>query len=211
MPFFTKNNKTIFFSHIPKTGGSSVHRVLRSYQWETEFMSNERMIPCSHQHRHNTDIELINFKENYDLSYSFTIVREPLDRIVSEFNMMANIKKRKSGIDILKLKNFEKFVEDTFEEYKENNFIYDNHIRPQIEFIHEDMDVIKFGEWDNLMEKLYSFDNELTKKFPQHYKGSTKYSAFEYVTEELNWKISKNTIKLIKDFYSEDYKLYSNL
>ena len=69
MSFYTKNNKTIFFSHIPKTGGSSVDLYLSNgTNYIRTFWGGYNGKNISYHHRHVTDVELIKEKSKYNIS-----------------------------------------------------------------------------------------------------------------------------------------------
>lgn len=203
MPFYTKNNKTIFFSHIPKTGGSSVDRYLGQHKYNRTFFggSNEKSL----QHRHTKDKDLIEEKTKYNIIYEFTVFRNPLERLLSEFFMRSPVHKNKTD------KDFHKFVLNMLNRYETNNYINDNHIRPQVEFISESMEIFKFNEWGHLIEKLREHDKEFSDRFP-HINHATDYkNTLQFSSEVLGWKPKKETEGVIREFYKEDYKIYEEL
>jgi len=203
MPFYTKNNKTIFFSHIPKTGGSSVDRYLGQTKYIRTFHGGSTV--KSLQHRHTLDKDLIEEKRKYDIIYEFTVFRNPLERLLSEFFMKSAVHKNKTDED------FHRFVLHMINQYEKNNYINDNHIRPQVEFINKNMDIIKFNEWDHLIEKLREYDNEFSDKFP-HINHATDYkNTLHFSYEVLGWTPKKETEEIAKDFYKEDYIIYEGL
>lgn len=203
MPFYTKNNKTIFFSHIPKTGGSSVDRYFVRGNYNRTFFggSNTKSL----QHRHTLDEDLIEEKTKYDIIYEFTVFRNPLERLLSEFFMRSMVHKNKTDED------FHKFTLNILNQYEINNHINDNHIRPQVEFINLNMDIFKFNEWDSLIKKLKVYDDEFSDEFP-HINHATDYKNTLYFSSEiLGWKPKKETEEMVKEFYKEDYKIYEGL
>lgn len=203
MPFYTKNNKTIFFSHIPKTGGSSVDLLFQQAKYNKTFYGGDKKI--SFQHRHSLDEDLINEKNNYNIIYEFTVFRNPLERLLSEFFMRSHNHLNKTSED------FHNFTIDILNTYELDKFINDNHIRPQVEFISENMDIFKFNEWDKLVEKLKVYDDEFSDKFP-HINHATDYKNTLYFSSEiLGWRPKKETEEIVKEFYKEDYKIYKGL
>lgn len=208
MPFFiSKKNKTFFFSHIPKTGGSSIkHFFEKNEEYTTNFFSGH-LSPCSKQHRDNKDLELLSEKNKYNICYQFTIIRNPIDRIISEFFMRQATLERTFD-------DFEYFVNNIFENYTNNEFINDNHIKPQVNFIHDGMDIFLFGEWDKIANKLKQYDENLVGSIIKtafclpckEYNGS-----IEYATKILNWNIDGDIVKKIELFYGEDFEKYNYL
>lgn len=203
MPFYTKNNKTIFFSHIPKTGGSSVDRYLIQAKYIRTFYggSNTKSL----QHRHTLDNDLIEEKSKYNIIYEFAVFRNPLERLLSEFFMRSATHTNKTDTD------FHNFAVNILNQYELNNHINDNHIRPQSEFINENMDIFKFNNWSTLIEKLKVFDIEFSDTFP-HINHATDYKNTLYFSSEiLGWKPKKETEDIVKEFYKEDYIIYEGL
>ncbi len=203
MPFYTKNNKTIFFSHIPKTGGSSVDRYLCQARYIRTFHGGSSA--KSLQHRHTLDKDLIEEKSKYNIIYEFTVFRNPLERLLSEFFMRSATHINKTDTD------FHNFTVNILNHYELNNYINDNHIRPQTEFINKNMDIFKFNDWSILIEKLKVFDIEFLDKFP-HINHATDYkNSFNFSSEFLGWKPKKETEEMVKEFYKEDYIIYEGL
>jgi hypothetical protein len=130
MAVFKRGGKTVLFVHCPKTGGSSVEAAAERSGWK-EFYSlrgvnllKEDALRLSPQHMH---VELLNYFFNLEqFSSIFMLVRDPLTRIKSEYYWQ----KRKSG----GLERPGIWLERVFDEYSSDNYVYDNHIRPQIEF-----------------------------------------------------------------------------
>jgi hypothetical protein len=126
----------IYFAHIPKTGGSSISSAMinAGAKRALHARSNLGYLRCPPQHMHrDLYIKLI---PKEALSASFAVVRNPVDRLVSEFKYL----RRLNMID----QNFPDFVRDAFSKYKDNNYIYQNHIRPQSQFVTNWMTVFKF-------------------------------------------------------------------
>ena len=97
--FFKVNNKIILFIHIPKCGGTTIEENLN-------FLQNNR-IPLEHQklnleslwgQHNNFQLQHLTFSQIFneykyahnkiinDIDFIFTIVRNPIDRIISEAN-----------------------------------------------------------------------------------------------------------------------------
>lgn len=192
MPFYTKENKTVQFMHIPKCAGSSVDHFFSQNNFKSSFISGLRK-PCSLQHRHLGDKEFINKVNSYgEITYKFTFIRNPLDRIVSRFRMENKIT---DNVEIL----FHDFVINSIEGVKRDKYFKDNHFRHQKEFINEDITVFKFGEWDKFVKDVSEYVKIENKSFPHMFESSSP--EFECLPE---------TIKLVRDFYDEDFELWWN-
>ena len=61
--------------------------------------------------------------------YSFTLVRHPVERFVSEYKFQVAASKRPDFAPIAE------WIEDLPTKLPENPFAFDNHLRPQHEFI----------------------------------------------------------------------------
>ena len=206
MPIFTKNDVSVFFSHIPKTGGSSAERFLFSNGYRMSFTSRG-IEPCSLQHRHNKDPELLAELLKVKPIYKFTIIRHPVDRAISNF-----FNTRESRLhQITTSEDFHNWVTSTLEEYKTNNFVADNHIRPQVEFLHEGIDIYTFGQWDKLCDGLANHCEINTKYFPHVHKGTSNTTSSDFCKDVLNWTPKEKTIEILKDFYKEDFKLFFSI
>jgi hypothetical protein len=127
MPLYRFKSKLVFFVHIPKTGGTSVMKML------AEMGGHEALrrpvpnpaLPCTPQHFHAAILRDL-IPENF-ADLAFTVVRNPYDRLASEYRMKVTGPGRDVG--------FDQWVERTFRRYEKNPFVADNHIRPQNEFL----------------------------------------------------------------------------
>lgn len=190
MPVFTKNNKKVLYVHVPKTAGSSVLNLFKNNGYEVSYFDEGSVRPfkglCGSQHIH---AELI--KEEFDLSefsYIFSIYRDPVERLISEYTWRCS----KGGQRYPSLKYW---VELIFDLYDQNNYVNDNHIRPQSEFYFEGCEVYDFKNISSLPEKLSEkIDLNVSKKL-----SYTNYSTYKYELTER----CKNTII---DFYKSDYE-----
>lgn len=193
MPFYTKNNKTIQFMHIPKCAGSSVDKFFVENNFKRNYVSGI-LNPCSYQHRHLNDQEFINQCKKYNnIVYKFTFVRNPVERIISRFRMVNKIE---DNIENL----FHDFVIESIEGVNKNKYFKDNHFRHQNEFINEEMKVFKFGEWDDFIKDISMYVEIENKKFPH-----------EFESKSTKFKCLPETIELIKSHYKDDLDFWNKL
>ena len=215
MPVYTKNNKNILFVHIPKTGGSSVEKIFIEKGWDESFISNGKrsdiikIYKSSLQHLHSPILRDIFNLSNFNKIFS--IVRNPFDRCKSEYYWQLRLK-----IISSKINPPEKWLNDILIDYKKNNYIFDNHIRPQNEFIVEGVKVFKLE--DGLTKAYeYAFD-ESPFIMPRINKNKNPLKFFGKQRSDLTLKKSKKNkfiedqfLKLkprIIDFYSKDYEFF---
>ena len=89
MPLFKKDCEEILFVHIPKSGGSSIEAFFKRQGYEMFFRNKGKLegTSCSAQHFHAKMFEELFNGASFD--YSFTIVRDPLERMFSEYRHRA--------------------------------------------------------------------------------------------------------------------------
>ena len=207
MPISYKLN-TIFV-HIPKTGGSSIERALdtvledqfyspdRAKNINLPFICNklnpseyEQCINRCPQHFTLNQLKTILPETIYTNFYKFTIVRNPYDRLVSEFYFRKNIYNTvkdpnsnfpifKKLIDCLELPQLERIIN------------FDAHLEPQYTFINEDINDIFY------FEKIQECFDKLKTKNIHILKSNNRKPYQEYYTKELQDKVYA--------FYLEDF------
>lgn len=138
MPLYRSQSNVIFFVHIPKTGGTSVEAALRN-AGAAEAMRFKGKRPFSKstlQHIHAEIYEEAVGEAFAD--YSFTVVRNPYARFASEFKMkVADV----GGQDTV-----EQWAHETFTRCAEFAYTRDNHIRPQVDFLSDRLEIFKFED-----------------------------------------------------------------
>jgi hypothetical protein len=131
MPFVRYKDRNVLFIHIPRTGGTAVDRWLNELG---ELKLFNHSLPAfskvTPQHLRINDVEELFGGSFFD--YAFTIVRNPFDRIASEYRMRCNL-----GLNIhwQGPPRFPTWLENALEVYRKNPFHLDNHLRPQWEFV----------------------------------------------------------------------------
>ena len=162
--FFKINNKLILFIHIPKCGGTTIEKILNRKQKNEEILldhsiTNLEKLWGQHNYNHLQHLTFSQIFNDYQLSHKnqiknidfiFTIVRNPIDRIISEANWQIN------------------------NEYFQYNFSWENIIKGFIDkspkkFCH----YINQKEFINNYEKhinIYSLDNLKKLKIDLYYK-----------------------------------------
>lgn len=127
MPFIEVDGKRVLFIHIPKTGGTSVEAWLRTQGplW-LHSIGGPAVSRCTPQHYRLADIEHVLGEGYFD--YAFAIVRDPYERLASEYKMRAA--QQESGFWKV-AQPFSYWAEVNLAKQKDHAFQWDNHLRPQ--------------------------------------------------------------------------------
>ena len=206
MPVMVKDKSSILFVHIPKCGGSSLEQNMAEHGWQ-EILSVRginakqlKFLRCSSQHMHAELLNEVVRLESFDKV--ITLVREPLSRLKSEYAFQLSQ-------EITDLQP-EEWIEHVFDEFSKDPFAYDNHIRPQNEFLTEQSLVFKLENdgVNKALETIYS-------SFPS--RKQLKYKLKSCLQLKKNKKL-KETVKtstindafnrqsnVIYEFYGKDY------
>ncbi|MGF2684930.1 sulfotransferase family 2 domain-containing protein [Marinobacter sp. DUT-3] len=213
MPVFSKGEMNILFVHIPKSAGSSIERIGSDLGWEESFsvrgkaLKNLEYYKATLQHLHVEPLELLLNFDNFDAI--FTVVRNPFYRFKSEYYWQ-----RAQGITDL---GVGEWICDTFEKYSRNQYVYDNHIRPQVDFLsdHEKFQVFKLEEGgvDKAREVfLYLSSAQAPKNFWEKYvrpklmlERQEKRSVKDPEVEAM---FAEHYDKIV-EFYKEDFSAFS--
>lgn len=104
----TKPQQPIFI-HIPKTGGTSINCVMKGTEWQTPLNFHYRHLDPETKTSTAGDIFDANNINQYQGEYIFMMLRDPIDRLVSEYYY---IRKNTLFIDMLspKPKNFLDYI-----------------------------------------------------------------------------------------------------
>lgn len=153
MPVYRKDGRSVLFVHVPKTGGTSVEHLFRANGWEQGFFSAKygkgtlnHLMYCGPQHLHAEPLEQLFRLERFDLI--FTVVREPVARLRSEYVWRH---RKKEQVD-LGARAVSAWFASSVKRFRANPYLYDNHLRPQHEFLLPGSEVIRLE--DGLAEGL---------------------------------------------------------
>ncbi len=176
-PISQFNNKDFIFIHINKTGGTSISNILK--------------LGKTHQNYTKTIISLIG-EEKFKNTYSFTCVRNPFDRILSQYYYRIKPNKNPKEPYLEEKIGFNKWVKLTYGE-KDKKYWNDSIIfKPQIEWLKDTEENII------LPNKIIKFE-----KLNEDFKEISNYLETDITLPHLN----KSTIK--KHNYKEEYNLES--
>ena len=207
----------IIFIHIPKCAGQSIENLfLRDLglNWQERYplllrpkKANEKG-PERLAHLYAEEYFKFGYipKEKYDKFFKFSIIRNPVDRILSEINYRRIPKKNSKNIN--GIESIEEYVSKVIKLNKFSDL--HRHISPQIKFLH-DSETNKL-----LVDKVILFDElnhevpKILKKKLKVYRGVPKINSSQnklWVKEEL----STRDLSFLNDFYESDFKFIKNL
>lgn len=187
MPLYRNEANVVFFVHIPKTGGASIEKALRmtGAAEALKFKKKRAYSKATLQHMHAAVyLDAVDAKF---ADYSFTVIRNPFDRFASEFKMKVTDAGLTDDINEWAVTNFARFAEYAFTR--------DNHIRPQVEFVSERLEVFRFENGleapiNTACERLALSPPEI----PHEKRGSRSLLP-----------IRGETLDAIRSFYHEDF------
>ena len=148
MPIYRINGRNVLFIHVPKTGGTTVESFLRGYGCESLHNHGVKLLQpvrdsrltrsLPMQHFHGELLEGMFAPGFFD--YAFLIVRDPLDRMQSEYRHSVNRRRREARLPFDHWLAFSLAVSD----YAPNR--RNNHFRPQADFLCLGAEAFRFEE-----------------------------------------------------------------
>jgi hypothetical protein len=197
MPLAHWNGLTLFFAHVPKTGGSSVEDYLiRRFGPLSILDINKRqgvtgtglIVPATHL----AAIDVAEFLP-HNLTYSFTMVRDPVTRLMSEYRYQKNVS-RMSRL------GFSTWLRIMIHAVRAEPRLYENHIRPQSDLVPEGADIFRLEDgFDDMIAKL---DKITDSSAPDITVGHLNIRKRAEIT------LSQQDVALISEFYAPDYERF---
>ena len=207
----------IIFIHIPKCAGQSIENIfLRDLGlcWEERYplLLRPRKVNEKGPERlaHLYAEEYFKFgyipKEKYDKFLKFSIIRNPVDRILSEINFQKIPKKNSKNI--YGLESVEEYISKVIKLNKFSDL--QRHISPQVKFLYDSESkkmlvdkVIPFDELNNEVPKILQKKFKVFLEVPKINSSKKKL----WVKEEL----TSGDYSFLNDFYESDFKFLKNL
>lgn len=128
----------MLFVHVPKAGGTSMERMFRRSGWKMRFHATRKTEPalmavrrCSPQHYHAELLTQVLAINRFD--ETFVVVRDPIARFRSEY-MMRTRARHPDGPPVDGA-SVEAWADQALTRYAGDPFAFDNHLRPQVEFL----------------------------------------------------------------------------
>ena len=207
----------IIFIHIPKCAGQSIENIfLRDLglSWKERHplllrprKANEKG-PERLAHLYAEEYFKLGYipKEKYDKFFKFSIIRNPVDRILSEINFQKIPKKNSKNI--YGLESVEEYISKVIKLDKFSDL--QRHISPQVKFLYDSETnkllvdkVIPFDALNNEVPKILQKKLKVFLEVPKINSSKNKL----WVKEEL----TSGDLSFLYDFYESDFNLLKNL
>ena len=214
MPIFEKNNKRVYFAHIPKTAGTTVYHAFVQSGWKIGNIRHSSNPNSSYQKlktKFGPSIFLENtnskntlfpiqhvpyktWKDFGNFDESFAILRNPLERFYSELKYRYKIENE----DIKQ--EFDAFTAKTIRQIKQRPWIiyrgYAGHLIPQHYFISANTFLFYLkGDWLTELSSRYDLDFDINK------------IRKNQSNVKLEVELDKYSIMLLRLLYYRDYNL----
>lgn len=143
------DDKKIIFLHIPKTGGTTVKRVLKIPM----LSSADPSLRPSPQHLTCELLKEEIGEEKYESYYKFTFIRNPWARLLSSYFWRQTLPKKR---EVLPFGDFIKLVEDTVLNENYYKLEFGDHFIPQTNYIDDNVEVFEFKNLSGGLSKVAS-------------------------------------------------------
>lgn len=192
-------SKEPFFVHIPKTAGSTIAKLFKDNnklvgQYDKRIKYPRTNIKCSKWHIPAKYNDSVNFKDYV----TFVVVRNPYDRIISEYNYI-------SDKDVQKYNsNINNFILSVLKD-DDKKYINDCHFIPQTEYIYDSFN--NKVQYILYFESLIDDFNNLSKK---ERLGFTMKKSNHENKKKRNATIKDlwfETLLEIESYYSKDFEV----
>lgn len=203
MPIYTKDDRSLLFVHVPKTGGTTLEKMLVASGWQEDMKVTPlshpeqfRFYRCTPQHYHAPMLRQAFRVPEFD--EVFLITRDPLARFRSEYAMR---NKRGDG----SAEHVEEWTRRVLERYQDNPFIHDNHLRPQHEFVLPRARIFRLEDgMDSIVSTLNrEWDLGLPTEVPQHMSSGTQ-GRISSGAVQVNAYVERR----VREFYAVDYERF---
>ena len=207
----------IIFIHIPKCAGQSIENIFLldlGLNWQQRHplllrpRKGKEKGPERLAHLYAEEYFKFGYipKEKYDKFFKFSIIRNPVDRILSEINYQRIPKKNSNNIN--GIESVEEYISKVIKLNKFSDL--QRHISPQVKFLHDSETnkllvdkVILFDELNHEVPKILQKKLKVFLEVPKINSSKNKL----WVKEEL----TPRDISFLYDFYESDFKFLKNL
>jgi len=207
MPLYTISNSAtntevaFYFIHIPKCGGTTIETLFEQLKFNTflapkDYRAVRKYLKLPPAH---FDLSLIENIFRIDAIYSFAMVRNPYDRILSDYKWA---KTKTNNTQFFQKMSFEEFCVHCFKEYSNNSGYLANHITPQHQFVSKNVNKVfklERGLEEAIEEVFTDIGVQLNNKLVLKKLNATTDEAIQ---------VNQKTKDSIYEFYEEDFKIF---
>ena len=203
----------VLFVHIPKCAGLSIERAFLkklSIDWSNRhgllLRPKERHESGPERLAHLYANEYVKFgyinEGDFNRFFKFSIMRDPIDRVISELNFR-RVAKGLGGVN-----SIEEYVTKIRKKYDINSDVV-RHLEPQVKFIFDD-------KMKNIIvDDVINFDNIEAgfERIKIHMGCSNLQLSKENVSQKKNWlrsEISQSDIEFVQKTYELDFAFLAN-
>ena len=198
--------KTAFFSFIPKTGGTALIQAFRNLGARIYLHEENNpvvgVLRCPSQHfEYKLSSSIIDISA---ADHAFTVVRHPFDRAKSDYKWAFRNATQTKNIPWL-----DQWLEIMLEKYKNNSYIFDNHLRPQTEFIGDGIkNIYRYEESLEAVIELSLKKLNLKPKnnLPRLPRANTSSQMMTGLLKRHSKKQMSNALQIVKQHYQKDFK-----
>lgn len=142
MPFIEYEGHRLLYLHVPKTGGGTIESWLATLgPLRFHSIGIPPSLRCTPQHLRMADLRALFGNEFWN--HAVMTVRNPYDRIASEYRMRARL----GGKGFWNAyPSFSLWLETNLQQAAQSPFHLDNHFRPQWEFTGSGVEVLRYEE-----------------------------------------------------------------
>ena len=198
MPLVTGANQRVFFAHVPKTGGSSVEEYLiRRFGGplslkDVTHRNGRRRRGLISLSTHLTAEDLLDVLP-HDVDYSFAVVRNPLQRVLSQYRFQA-------GVSRTARYTFSTWLRLMLHCVAMDLRVYQNHIRPQSDLVPEDSEVFRLEDgFDGMIAWLDEITGTIAPEIEINHLLKK---------EHVPVAVKSDDVRLIHDYYAADYERF---
>lgn len=209
--------KYIFF-HNPKCGGSTTHSLLPKEDWHNldavlsksemseEQLKTTQILGFHSKPHHYTPQQHINMGIFTMLqmknAYKFTFVRNPFDKLVSEYHNSGRITSFEEFIHRVKL------IVKHGQYYKFNQNIQPNHLTPQYKYVYGDNN-LKMVDYVGRLENYNSNINDIFAHIELEPPKSINRVGPSKNRRQYQDYYTKNLIQIVEKVYEKDFNLFN--
>ena len=207
MPIIKVNSVLLYFSHIPKCGGSSVENFLAQFSDSIVFLDSNFLThkntwsASSPQHIDGLSLNRL-FKDKSFFDFYFAIVRDPISRFKSSFMFQKHIENK-----IHKDVSINEHI-SLIKNEKISLFGYcDNHFLPMVYFLmpNTEYKVFKIEEGLENFKKWFEvniYKQNINLEIPKLNSSSKEIKQME------DYNLNEESINSLKIIYKEDYETF---